>query len=292
MGMIICPLCESKDNQKRFVENGYSVLRCIHCGLFFIEPYPISPEVRHTVVQDYTFDDITIAGTKEQYAAEVEYYRESFDSIAKHCWGAKSLLDIGCGTGRLLELLRGPGLICEGVELNAERAAVAHLTSGCTIYQVPVERLQTDKKYDIITMVNVLSHIPSLPQLFEALNRLLSEKGKLILVAGEMRDDVERGDVLGWYIPDHLHFLGFATIQYICAKFGYRILDHQRISYSAHLFSKARFKAPGRSRTRNAIKQAILWTPFALRFLRWRYDIQRSGRVMTSLIVLSKTKAD
>jgi SAM-dependent methyltransferase len=250
MSMVICPLCESKDNQKKFVENGYGVLQCRNCELFFIDPYPTNPEARHSKVQEYTFDDIIITGAKDQYAAEVEYYNDSFDSIAKHCWGAKNLLDIGCGTGRLLELLRGSGIIGEGVELNKERATTARSRSGCTIYQVPVEKLHTDKKYDIITMINVLSHIPSLPHFFEAIDRLLSEQGKLVLIAGEMRNDVKQGDIIGWGIPDHMHFLGFTTIQYICKRFGYRILEHERTPYSAAFFSQARFRAPSRNRVK------------------------------------------
>ena len=108
------------------------------------------------------------------------FYAEHLTSIQPHCVGAKSLLEVGCGTGRLLELMRDTGLDCEGVELDPERAETARLRSGCKIHTAPVEELRTEKTYDVITMINVLSHIPSLPGLVAAIGRLLSGRGRRI----------------------------------------------------------------------------------------------------------------
>ena len=283
--MAHCPLCESLDNEKRFVEGGYAVLRCSTCGLFFVDPYPSVSDVRQSIGKTKESPHAALA---DRYAAEEAFYAEHLTSIQPHCVGAKSLLEVGCGTGRLLELMRDTGLDCEGVELDPERAETARLRSGCKIHTAPVEELRTEKTYDVITMINVLSHIPSLPELFAAIGRLLSDRGRLIMMVGEMREDVERGDVLNWSIPIHMHFLGFSTIDYICAKFGFRILMRERTPCSSSLFSHARFMAPGRSRVRNVIKGLILRMPFALRLLRWNYDRKRGRRVVSSLIVLAK----
>ncbi len=280
-----CPLCDSLDNEKRFVESGRAVLRCDNCGLFFIDPYPNVSDVRQSIGETKEGPSTALS---DRYAAEEVFYAEHFDAIQAHCVGARNLLEVGCGTGRLLELMRDSGLDCEGVELDPKRAQAARSRSGCTVHTAPAEELQTEKTYDVITMINVLSHVPSISDLFIAIDRLLSDRGRLIIMAGEMREDVERGDILRWDIPIHMHFLGFSTIDYICAKFGFRVLARKRTPYSSSLFSRARFLAPGRSRMRNLIKGLILRIPLALRLLRWNYDRKRAGRVMTSLIVLAK----
>ena len=283
-----CPLCESLESEERFVESGYGVLRCNTCELLFIDPYPSETDVRGSVTFGHGTAADQAAALNDRYAAEVAFYDENFDAILMHCAGAVSLLEVGCGTGRLLELMRDAGLQAEGVELDPKRAEAARARSGCTVHVAPVEELRTDKTYDVVTLINVLSHIPSLPDLFAAIRRLLSDRGKLIIMSGEMRGDVERGDALHWALPIHMHFLGFSTIEHICAEFGFRVVHRERTPYSTSLFSEARFKAPGRSRVRNIIKSMILRVPFALRFLRWRYDRNRGGRVVASLIVLSK----
>jgi SAM-dependent methyltransferase len=286
-----CPLCESQNYVKRFVENGYSVLRCNTCELLFIDPYPSETDVRDSVTSEQGAEEHRAATLQDRYAAEVAFYDENFDSIIRHCAGAKNVLEVGCGTGRLLELMRDAGLQVEGVELDPSRAEAARTRSGCMVHVTPVEDLRIERKYDVITLINVLSHIPSLKGLFGAVKRLLSDRGKLIIIAGEMRGDVERGDAVHWALPIHMHFLGFSTIEHICSQFGLRIVHRERTPYSKSLFSEARFKAPGRSRMRNLIKGILLRLPFALRFLRWNYDRKRGGRVYTSLIVLAKTDA-
>ena len=286
-----CPLCGSQDNEKRFEENGYGVLRCNRCELLFIDPYPSETEVRDSVTSEKGIAEDQTAALQARYAAEVAFFNENFEAIFIHCVGAKSLLEVGCGTGRLLELMRDAGLRAEGVELDPWRAEAARAKSGCTVHVAPVEELHTGRKFDVITLINVLSHIPSLTDLFDAVKRLLSDRGKLIVIAGEMRGDVERGDALHWALPIHMHFLGFSTIEHICSQFGFRILHRERTPYSKSLFSEARFKAPGRSRVRNLIKGLVLRLPFALRLLRWNYDRKRGGRVYTSLVVLTKEEA-
>jgi SAM-dependent methyltransferase len=240
------------------------------------------------VVESSGSPEDRVAGLIDRYAAEVAFFDENFDSIFRHCDGAESLLEVGCGTGRLLELMCDAGLRAEGVELDPGRAEAARARTGCNVYVAPVEEMRTEKTYDVITLINVLSHIPSLPDLFHALARLLNDQGKLIILAGEMRGDVERGDAVHWAIPIHMHFLGLSTIDYVCRKFGFRIIHRERRAYSESLFSEARFKAPGRSRIRNLIKGIVLRIPLALNILRWNYERKRGGRVFSSLIVLAK----
>lgn len=283
-----CPLCESKDSEGQFDESGYKLLHCRECDLFFIDPYPTETDVRESVAIGHGVIDDPATALSDRYAAEVAFFEENFDAIFNHCGGANTLLEVGCGTGRLLELMSVAGLQAEGVELDPARAEAARVRSGCTVHVAPVEDLRIGKKYDVITLINVLSHIPSLPDLFAAIHRLLTDHGKLIIVAGEMRGNVERGDAVHWAIPIHMHFLGLSTMDYVCAKFGFQIEHRERTPYSKSLYSEARFRAPGRSRTRNFIKRLILRLPFALDILQWNYERKRDGRVFTSLIVLSK----
>jgi SAM-dependent methyltransferase len=284
---LICPLCGGDQKEKYFSEKSYDVMRCITCGLFYISPYGIDV---HQKVSTYDYDDLQIIDPKSSYYASKIFYKTKYLSyILDECVGAKSILDIGCGTGALLEFLykSNPKIVRIGIELNKRRAEYARTTANCEIYQVPIEKFSYNGKFDVITMINVLSHIPSFDDLFKSIHNLLARDGKLILKVGEITVDVKKGAVFDWGIPDHLHFLGMNTIQYICSKFGFKIIRHEKQLLSAELFSRDRWLAPGRSSTRNFIKRLVVMTPFALLILRKLYEMRYGKEIWSSFLVLS-----
>lgn len=227
MRKAICPLCGGCDNEKCFSERGYNVLSCKTCELFFV--YPYATDV-YRKVSTGAYDAQVWNPSKQHAASRLYYTGKYFQYIKNECAGAGSILDVGCGTGALLELLGEslPNIERVGIELNAERAAFARRVAQCEIYQKPVEELPYGKRFDVITMINVLSHIPSLNRLFASLHTLIAAEGKLILKVGEMTHNVKKDAVFDWSIPEHLHFLGMTTIQYICKKHHFMVVRHER----------------------------------------------------------------
>ncbi len=284
MNKAICPLCKSNQSQYCFSERDYQLLACNTCDLFFIHPYP--GEV-HERVKEYDYDDLEILNPERHYQAEVQLQKMYFGLIAQELDGVNSILDVGCGTGHFLERLNTyPNLYRVGIELNKSRAAIARQKAGCDIFQIPIEEFEPKKIFDVITMINVLSHISDFDRLFGKLRAILAPGGKLILKVGEMKKNVEKGDVFDWQIPDHLHFLGLNTIDCICQKFNFKVHKHQRVPLSQDMFSPVYFKSPGRSKVRNAIKSLLAYTPLALPAIAKIYDMRTGQRTYSSFVVL------
>lgn len=282
-----CPLCGKQDNEESFSERNHDVIVCQNCGLFFIHPY--GNDV-HERVSAYDYDDLEIMDPAKHYIASRDYYKKKYLSyITSECSTAKSILDVGCGTGSLLELLynENPKIRRVGIELNTERAEFAGRVANCEIYSIPIEKFTYDSRFDVITMINVLSHIPSIDSLFTSIRSLLATDGKLILKVGEMAADVRKDAIFDWGIPDHLHFLGIDTMQHICSKYGFKIVRHERQPLSADLFSSNRWLTPGRSSIRNLVKRVVALTPFVLFILRTLYDIRHGKRIYSSFVVIS-----
>lgn len=283
-----CPLCGESNTEKNFSTKGYDLFVCNNCELLFLNPYPTDIDKRHNTVSESTFNKFKVLDASKHYQASSRSYKNLFPLIDLECKGAKSVLDIGCGTGRLLEILgKYHGIVRVGIELDSSRAQVAKEHSGCEIYQIPIENFSSEINFDVIIMMNVLSHIPSLDRLFTSIRSLLSEKGKLILMVGEFPKVVRRGDIFDWGIPDHLHFLGMNTLDFICDKYGFEISKHERVPISSNLFTRSRFKTPGRSHLRNVLKLVVAYTPFALSVMKWFYDVTHQRKLYSSFIVLT-----
>ena len=95
-----------------------------------------------------------------------------------------------------------PDLYRAGVELNRQRAAQARRVAHCEVFDLPIEDFPTTRRFDVITLINVFSHIPGIDRLFEKLRLLLNDNGKIILRTGEMRKDVRKSAIFDWEIPD------------------------------------------------------------------------------------------
>lgn len=286
----VCPLCSKQESEKCFSERNHDVLVCKNCGLFFIHPF--GNDV-HEKVSTYDYENLKILAPAKHHVSSKSYYKRKYLSyIMSECTTAKSILDVGCGTGALLELLydENPNIRRVGIELNKDRAEFAESVCNCEVYQVPIEEFSYDSKFDVITMINVLSHIPSIDNLFTSIRNLLATDGKLILKVGEMTTDVRKDAIFDWGIPDHLHFLGIDTIRFICSKYGFRIIRHERQPLSADIFSFNRWLTPGRSSIRNIVKRVVALTPFALLILRKLYDIKHGKSIFSSFIVISPTE--
>ena len=284
----LCPLCRNSETEERFSERRHRVFRCRKCGLFFIDPYPPQEAAFRESVIDNSFEGIESPDSAKHYLSEVHFYARYFPLIARECEGARSVLDIGCGTGRLLELLgRFPDLSRTGIELNAARAADAMRRTGCMIHRIPIERFTSARKFDVIAFINVLSHIPWFDPLFRSIRSLLSENGRLIMKTGELAPDVRKSDLFDWAIPVHVHFLGLETIEYICRRYGFRMVRRIRTPLAEEFFSPETWRSPGVSALRNTLKRAASRTPLLLPLLALWYKLRHGRRIYSSFIVLA-----
>ncbi len=99
--------------------------------------------------------------------------------------GGQSVLDIGCGNGFMLDLLRKQGKSVLGIEPLSEMIALAdqHFP-GLTIYKGTAEEVNNlvPHKVDTVIMTDVLEHIEDDQAQLGKIREILDNEGKIILV--------------------------------------------------------------------------------------------------------------
>jgi SAM-dependent methyltransferase len=283
----VCPLCSSQSGLPLFTQSAYTLMHCEECDLSFIHPYPKDAKQHHETVAEYDYAEMEVVRCTTQYNNERLFYQRYFDLIDEVCRDAQSVLDVGCGCGHLLErLAMHPQLLRAGIELNRERAAYAKKKARCEILQTPIEELEGERRFDVISLINVISHVPNISNFFDRLRRLLAERGRVIIKTGEVGRDVKRSAIFDWEFPDHLQFLGWRTMDYICAKSGFRVRKHLRIPLARERFAASTWRMQGRSGLRNALKGGVARVPLALTFLASCYEVVHGRSISSSFIVL------
>ncbi len=279
-----CILCGSMESTFVFKENGYDLLRCPDCGLFFVHPMP-------SYGQNFTeHRDVELPTAERHYSIEKSFFDQWYSQIRHELLTSDTLLDVGCGCGRLLELIRSdfPDKHISGIELDKKRAEFASEKAGCAIHTRPLEVLDLDQDCDTVIMINVLSHIPNIREFLVFLWEFLPDNARILIKTGECARNVRRIDGGNkWYLPDHVHFLGLETIDYICKTFGFIKVKHERLPYAKLLFDKKSLGQMSGNRGKDLIRKTLIHLPPLRMALSFVFQVLFS-RIYTSFIVLQK----
>jgi hypothetical protein len=116
--------------------------------------------------------------------------------------------------------------------------------------------------------------------------------GIVLIVTGEIGLGVRKEHVFSWDLGDHLYFLGRHTIERYSSDLGFDVVSRQRVWQPSMTYTRERFKTPGRSKLRNAVKLFCVYTPGLLALIRW-YMLKRrhaDNPVYNATLVLRKLR--
>lgn len=225
---IACPLCGGLRAGAWGAENGFACVKCSDCGLVYVNPRPSLADISHAneIGEHRTAEEVLHVVFKRsrrkanRYAATVRAMFPDFvGSTTPVRW-----LDIGAGFGELVEVLQAilpPGSKVMGIEPMAPKAMDAQ-KRGLPVYQADLSQI-TDR-FDVISLINVFSHIPDFRSFLARLRPLLRDGGELFVETGNggdlpsMRD---YPDLL--YLPDHLVFAGEEHLREYLQESGFSV---------------------------------------------------------------------
>ena len=132
------------------------------------------------------------------------------------------------------------------------------------VHGEPVEDVHfPDSSFDVISLINVFSHLTSPTATLAELRRILKPGGVLVMATGEMTAGVAKSHMFDWNLGDHLYFLGDRTMACYGRKLGFEVVHHDRAWLPDQLYTRDWLRLKGRSGLRNAAKTAVLRTPGA-----------------------------
>jgi len=127
---------------------------------------------------------------------------------------AKKVLDLGCGTGRLIERLRGAGELI-GADISEEMLNLARRKYPDVKF-VQTDILSTqfaDEEFDVVVSAFVIVHLKDLRKAFNEVNRILKKDGIFVLTninqrkAPKLQIDSKNKIVIKsfYHMPEHVN---------------------------------------------------------------------------------------
>lgn len=224
------PLAVGEDFEYRTSRDTFVAMQCQECGLVYLNPRPAASEFSRIYPASYHAFDFS----PERYGFVYKVRRRLEARRAlQWCRGLKSdarIIDIGCGDGFHLGLLRDfglPGWRTEGVDSDS-RAVEAALSAGLTVHIGSVEQLDLPpSSYDLALMIQTIEHVADPPAVLHAVLSLLRPGGRLVIVT-DNTDSLDfklfKGRYWGGYhFPRHWNLFSARSLRALAGRVGYEV---------------------------------------------------------------------
>jgi 2-polyprenyl-3-methyl-5-hydroxy-6-metoxy-1,4-benzoquinol methylase len=230
-------LFTATDRLYRTTSERFRVVRCRHCGLLRLEPRPSPEQLRRYYPENYWFSpDRSVAGRMEEtYRRLVLRDHVGFVERAVEAAGvAGPVLDVGCGGGLFLGMIRERGFRVVGLDISPAAAAVAWGRKGVpavcgTLAAAPLAR----ESFAAVTMFHVLEHLEDPRAYLEAARALLRPGGRLIVQVPDAACWQFRLLGAAWTgvdVPRHLVNFRARDLEALLASQGFEVLRRKHFN--------------------------------------------------------------
>lgn len=217
------------DYEYRTSPDEFHMARCEGCGTVFLNPRPdvsefarIYPDSYHTL------------GFSEDSFGFVHEVRSRLEARRLLRYGAglpgdARVLDVGCGDGFHLSLLRhyGPkGWKLVGVDVD-ERATALGRKNGLDIHTGTLETVDLEEgSFDLVYTLQTLEHVAEPDFFLDSIRRVLKPGGRLVVVTDNTRSLdfalFRRHYWGGYHFPRHWYLFNKANLRLLAANAGFQ----------------------------------------------------------------------
>lgn len=260
-----CNLCDYPAGAARFSKDGFDLVQCGACGLWYVSNPPSAVELARL----YSFDAGYHADLAADTASAAFHAGEAVRNLRlleRHATSGR-LLDVGCSSGLFLKAARERGWRVQGLEYSADSSRIARDVHGLPVKtgELSSETFEPGS-FDVLTMWDVIEHVPDPLTTVRNAARLLAPGGLLVIKTPNVdglypRVSLRLADRLGFWghpePPGHLYQFSVRTLKRLVARAGLEVVNvyHRRIPLT-YSFGEPR-----------AWLRSVKWALYCLAFL-------------------------
>lgn len=234
--VVQCQLCGSRERTLKFTDGPFAVMRCSSCSLVYVTPRLSGQALVDVYDEGYWKSADPKSRGYADYAREAALYLRTFEKrmalVAGWLRPASRVLDVGCAAGYFLRVAQRHGHDVYGVELSPaiSREAVAALGAE-RIHTGTLDEAIAGKgfapgSFDLVTMWDVVEHLPDPQHVLRAIRTLLKPDGALLIETQNVASRWAR--LLGkrWHHykhDEHLYHFDPVTIRRLLDDCGFRV---------------------------------------------------------------------
>ena len=168
--MVLCPICKDKLTTKIPNSAFYVCKKC---------ETAIRKEKDMPHKQNNIYNDQWVLGEEQKRLnTKIAYYRLR---QIKGIEGIERILDLGCGTGILVDLLTKNGYVVDGVDSSEANIDYARRHKKGNYFFQDIESFDTGNKYDLIIASHLIEHLRTPEKFFKKVKTSIQKGGFLYI---------------------------------------------------------------------------------------------------------------
>lgn len=258
-----CPVCLT--NETDFFRHGtdcffeatdeiFNLFSCRNCGCLFLDPMPGIDKITSFYPKHYWWPDESGAGCLSKIEGlyrrfvlidHVRFISHAARTIESR--GSPRILDVGCGSGVLLNLLHKKGFEVSGVDLSIDAAEIVKQNYGLDVAVGSIEDVFFDPgSFDVVVLLHTLEHVPNPRAMLKEVIRILKPSGRLVVQVPNIDSLQFRLFGVRWYgldVPRHLIDYSQSSILKLLSEVGLNVkrLRHFNLRDNAPAFVSSLF---------------------------------------------------
>jgi SAM-dependent methyltransferase len=210
--------------------DSFVAMRCRGCGLIYLNPRPDVSELSRIYPPSY--HAFNFSPNRFGLVYRVRRWLEGRRLVAwcRSLTANARILDVGCGDGFHLELLREygrPTWQLEGVDMSPAAVARAR-AKGLTVHQGRVETLDASAGgYDLVLLIQTVEHVEQPVETLRAIRSVLKPGGRVMIVT----DNTKSLDTKlflgrhwgGYHFPRHWNLFNHDAMRRLAEKLAFEV---------------------------------------------------------------------
>jgi 2-polyprenyl-3-methyl-5-hydroxy-6-metoxy-1,4-benzoquinol methylase len=189
------------------------VNRCKSCGFVYLASWEQSLEQSEELYDYYgtlSEEDLTRRYSPENRGRQQELLK----ALAGYTRG-RTLLDVGCGDGQLLQTATDEGWDAVGVDLSEAAILLCHRRGLAASRTDFFDQSLDEQRFDVVVMSELIEHVPSPQRFLKRAEELLDSDGVLYLTTPNFGSLARRALGETWSVihPEHIGYFERSTLR-------------------------------------------------------------------------------
>jgi SAM-dependent methyltransferase len=234
---ISCNLCGSSEHKPFCPENGRGLVQCPDCGLVYVGRRPDPKELYALYGETYFHNDDSGVVGYSNYLKDEPNIRKTFAGRLKRIerWiKPGKMLDVGCAVGFFLDEAKKRGWQVSGLDVSAFAVQYVQERFGFDArHGSLVDQDYPEGAFDLITMWDVIEHVPDPKAYVQQAARLLRSGGVFALATPDVDSIPARLTGKRWVgyklSEEHVYYFSVTTLKRMLDEAGFDIVDVRHV---------------------------------------------------------------